>query len=495
MNLESNVVEMIIPTVMIPLTLIGVGISVVATFIASLFGVELKAEGPKKFLELLIKPRILALALLFNAIGWGLYHGWLYWKNYPRLIVTINRANTKNIVTSEKNYENAAVDVNKAQRIKQAATAQFAAFDQVWNVETGGGVFNTPVISANSVFFGNRDGFVYEVDLLSGQLIRKFYIGSPVTPKVSIWNNMLYVGEGVHDLHHARVYKFDLKSSQLVGTYQTKGHIEAQSVIAQNKEKAIMFVPAGADGIHAVDPLTMQGLWKVNHGHTDSAVVVENETVFFATGREKHDDKKYKAYAGALNFNDGSLKWKHELPGSSWLTPTTWNNEVCYVVGEVYFKTERGHVVCFDQQTGEHKTAINVDEPVVALPLVVSDTLFFSTVNGSLYGFDMKLKKVNWVQRGKDDGDAYAGPSYDSLRDLIVYPTFAEGVKWFSPDTGNLVGHWKPSTEQGEWIKNFAGVAIKGDILVFADYKRMTRALKFGDFVKSAKKVAESTSL
>jgi len=495
MNPDFNVVEMIIPTVMIPLTLIGVGISVVATFVASLFGVQLKAEGPKKLLELLIKPRVLALALLFNAVGWGLYHGWLYWKNYPRLIVTIHRANSKNLVTSEKTYENNSVDVNTVQRRQKGLFPTPVAFDQLWNIETGGGVFNTPVISSNSVFSGNRDGFVYEVDLLSGKLIRKFYVGSPVTAKISIWKNMLFVGEGVHDLHHARVYKFDLKSSQLLGTYQSKGHIEAQSVISEYGDKSIMFVPSGADGIHAVDPQTMQGLWHVNHGHIDSAVMVQGETAFFATGREKHDDKKNKCYAGALNFKDGSLKWKHELPGSSWLTPTAWKDEVCYVVGEVYFKTERGHVVCFDQKTGEHKTAINVDEPVVALPLVMGDTLYFSTVNGTLYSYDMNLKKVNWVQRGKDDGDAYAGPSYDSVHDLIIYPTFSEGVKWFSPDTGNLAGHWKPSVEQGEWIKNFAGVAIKDDLLVFADYKRMTRALKASEFVKVPKKLVENSSL
>ena len=58
-NMIEQVHPLIVPTVLIPLTLVSMGISVIATFIAGLFGVKLKAEGPKRLLELLFKPKIL----------------------------------------------------------------------------------------------------------------------------------------------------------------------------------------------------------------------------------------------------------------------------------------------------------------------------------------------------------------------------------------------------------------------------------------------------
>ncbi len=62
MTTPNELVPMILPTVMIPLTLVSVGFSVVATFIAGLFGIQLKLEGPKKLLEVLLKPKVLATA-------------------------------------------------------------------------------------------------------------------------------------------------------------------------------------------------------------------------------------------------------------------------------------------------------------------------------------------------------------------------------------------------------------------------------------------------
>ena len=69
--MTTELVPMIIPTVMIPLTLVSVGISVVASFIAGLFGIKLKMEGPKKLLEVLLKPKVLATAFMLNAIIMG----------------------------------------------------------------------------------------------------------------------------------------------------------------------------------------------------------------------------------------------------------------------------------------------------------------------------------------------------------------------------------------------------------------------------------------
>ena len=82
MTTTNELVPMILPTVMIPLTLVSVGISVVATFIAALFGIELKMEGPKKLLEVLLKPKILVSALALNSLIFGGMYCWKWWSNF-----------------------------------------------------------------------------------------------------------------------------------------------------------------------------------------------------------------------------------------------------------------------------------------------------------------------------------------------------------------------------------------------------------------------------
>ena len=71
MTTSTELVPMILPTVMIPFTLVSVGLSIFATFIAGLFGIQLKLEGPRKLLEVLLKPKVLLTALALNVLILG----------------------------------------------------------------------------------------------------------------------------------------------------------------------------------------------------------------------------------------------------------------------------------------------------------------------------------------------------------------------------------------------------------------------------------------
>ena len=96
--------NLIIPTVMIPLTAITVALSMLASFIAGIFGIHLKTEGPKRLLEVLLKPRVLLGALALNIAILGGIHGYNYIKNYPRFLWTIERAQADQAKPSQRAY-------------------------------------------------------------------------------------------------------------------------------------------------------------------------------------------------------------------------------------------------------------------------------------------------------------------------------------------------------------------------------------------------------
>ena len=105
-DLYQDLGLMIIPTVMIPLTAVSVFLTMVATFIAGLFGIQLKAEGPKKLLEVLLKPRILAGAFILNGLIFGGIWAYEYVNNLPTFLYRIESTQKANVKPSDIKYEN-----------------------------------------------------------------------------------------------------------------------------------------------------------------------------------------------------------------------------------------------------------------------------------------------------------------------------------------------------------------------------------------------------
>ena len=480
MSTPNELVPMILPTVMIPLTLVSVGISVVASFIAALFGIELKMEGPKKLLEVLLKPKVLASAFALNAVIFGGMWCWQWWKNYPKLISTIESESQKRAKDSTITYTDLP-SVPTSFTSSKTFSDQVAGIEQVWRIHTGKGSFRAPAITQGRIFSGNDLGVVSEIELETGKIFRTFYIGTPVSSEITLWNNSMYIGEGVHDTHHARIYRFDLTKGTFEGSYQTLGHTEAQAVVGSFGGENTLFAVAGIDGLHAIDPMTMNGKWKVNIGHMDAGVLVDesNGVVFIGTGREKNDDKKNKCYAAALDFKTGKILWQRELAASSWMRPVMIDENVCYIAGEIYFPTERGHITCFDKKTGQHTIAHNTTEPLAATPKLLDKSILYASIHGLVCRFDLETQKNLWCFNANlKDSKSLAGATYDPRGHVVLYPSMTNGLYVLDAENGKVLKHWKPSKEEGEWKKTYADVAVSGDYWILSDDDGSVRGVR-----------------
>lgn len=477
MTMHDQLIPMILPTVMIPLTMLSVGVSVVASFIAALFGIQLKLEGPKKLLEVLLKPKVLASAFVLNALIFGGTYVWRWWKNYPRLISTIVSQSNERARPSELNYNDVpAVPTKFSSAGARKGTPE--VLDQIWRIHTGKGSFRAALISNDRIFSGNDNGIVSEIELTTGKVMRTFYVGTAASAELTIWKNSLYVGEGVHDTHRARVYRFDLKSGKFMGSYQTKGHTEGQAVVGTHEGESSLLIVAGIDGLHAVDPVTMQGKWHMNIGHMDAGVVVDNGTIFIGTGREKDDDKKNKTYAAALDFKTGKILWQKELAASSWMRPVLAGENVCYISGEIYFPSQRGHISCFDRKSGEHTIALNTPDPLASTPKVLDGTILYTSIHGLVCRFDLESKRNLWCFDAKGKDASLTGASYDPRGHVVIYPSKADGLYVLDAEDGRLLMHWKPDKKQGEWQKTYADAAVAGEHWILSDDDGSIRALK-----------------
>jgi outer membrane protein assembly factor BamB len=475
MNLDLNTIytPLIIPTVLIPFTLISVGLSVVATFIAGLFGIELKMEGPKQLLEVLLKPRFLISAVILNILFLGGFQVYQYVKDLPAFEFTIDRKHE--VLAVKSPYTNWTHRSNSSQSslIKVPKKVQLKLD---WEMKLPMGAFRSGALSSNSIFLGTDDGYIYEVDTRTGKRVRRFYIGTIVTPSPTISNNFLYSGEGTHDTHHARIYKIDLATGEHGQSFETKGHTEGQPVVAVHEGKEFLFAVSGLDGLHAVDTKTMKKVWSANPGHIDAAVRVENGVVYVGTGREKGDSKKYQTYTLAYDFITGKELWRNETPMSSWMEPAITSKYACFIMGEIYFKTKMGGISCFNKKSGAPEFSILNDAPLIGIPYVLNDDLLYSDFTGKVCRINSETRTKSWCFETKAKGKQMTSVIYDNHRNLIVYTTSKNGVYFLNPDTGKQVYHF--DSKISKMKSTYAGASITKDNLILADIAGNVRSFK-----------------
>ena len=468
--------QLIIPTVMIPLTAITVALSMLASFIAGLFGLSLKTEGPRRLLEVLLKPKVLLSALILNLLVIGGMAAYNHIKNRPVMLWRIERTARLEGQPSERIYGN--YSAVQSEFVKPSAASAVNSKPQIqfgWSLKLPKGAFRAPVFSGGSAFVGTFDGHVYELDVNTGEQLRRFFVGTPVTPEIMIDDGILYVGEGVHDTHSARIYAFDLATGQLKNSYSTRGHTEGQPVMASHRGEKTMFVVAGSDGIHAVNPKDMSLKWKVNDGHIDASVRVAGGRVFAGTGREKGDTEKNRSFAVAYDFSSGERLWKMELPASSWMSAILWNEQVCFVYGEIYFDSDLGGIACFRQDNGLPTQTYNIGVPQTTMPLVVNDVLYSTDKNGSVCAIDLNQKETKWCQKvGQAKSINYASPVYSQTRNALVYATMNDGLCLIDIDSGEVLVNARfedLSPELSGFKSVYAPVAVFEESFLVADAK------------------------
>lgn len=475
-NLNELIVHpQIIPTALIPLTVLSVALSALATLVASLFGVHLKAEGPKKLLEVLFKPKILISAIILNLLIIGSLKVINYTKNLPSFELTIKRKQTNYAKSSDYSYSE-SLQHTPLPILKTKPAPKKMKVIEVATKQLDHGSVRGAVVVGDRFFVGMHDGYVREFHAQSFELFRTFYIGTAVTPAPVIYKNKLYVGEGTHDTHHARIYKFDLKTGHYENSHETLGHTEGQPVIGKHQDHALLFAVAGSDGVVAIHPDTMEKVWHQIPGHVDAAVRIQAGRVFAGSGREKHDGTSYRAFASAYHFETGEELWQRELPASSWMQPLTFKNRVCFVFGEVYFKSNVGGFACFDQKTGESRTSYMHFNPVVAVPILVENDIILSDLMGNICRVSAFNAKVKWCQKTHEHKFSLANVMYDLNHHVLVYPSHKNGIYVLDPKDGRIITKWKPKKE--EWLATVAPVAFSKFGWIVIDRKKNMRLLK-----------------
>jgi outer membrane protein assembly factor BamB len=463
---SPEVVRAVVPTVALPLATIVFLVNAMVSWVASLFGLRLNWEAPRELLRMFLRRRVVIAAVLINVATIGFVYARRQSQIMPSPLVEVEWMNASlqrrwGAVGTGRTYTDSTGRVTEIARPAGGPPVRSVAFRQLWRVKAGSGDMGAATVAGSSVFVGSVDGYVYEFDESDGKLLRRFFVGSEISPDPVVWKNRLFVGEGTHDMRRARLYVFDLRSGQFVGAVQTNGHTEGTPAVVHDDRTGrdhLLFV-AGADGIYSVDPLTLKEQWHFIGGHTDSDPRVLGGRVYFSTGVEK-TVAGTQHFAYALDLATGAPIWSTDTPASGWMPGVFVGHQVCFGVGEIYTRSSFGQLSCYDVDTGKAGTVASADAPLLSVPLRVGDKVVVADRDGEVCVLQLPQGSRAWCRTTNGQTNAsltYLAPG------AFIYPSAAQGLLAFDAEKGRTLAVWKPTPADGDWAKTNARATFARD--------------------------------
>jgi outer membrane protein assembly factor BamB len=260
----------------------------------------------------------------------------------------------------------------------------------IWCYHTKGQIRSKPLIYNETIIFNSTDGFIYSLDKNNGNGkwqfktegekkydIWDYYLSSPVSSE-----GLVYAGSG-----DSYVYAINAENGQLIWKQKTGDIVHASPVVFNQKVMVGSF-----DGyFYAFNYKTGEVQWKFKtvgdayfpRGEIQrEAVVYENSVVF--------GSRDYNIYA--LNCNTGTSLWNMKEPGS-WIIATPL---VCK--GNLYFGTSDSHrFYCMDASTGNVKWSLKLNMRVYGTAAFFEDKVYFGCFNGKLYGVNYPTGIIEYV--------------------------------------------------------------------------------------------------
>lgn len=340
-----------------------------------------------------------------------------------------------------------------------AKTGVFAdpGFTGEWAFATGGQVFSSPVIVDGVVYIGSMDGYLYAIDLKSGQLKWKFQAiaGVGTTPAVldgkvyfgtltsledpianeenyfyavdiatgkEIWKTLIpyglistpvVTGEAVYFGGLAgKFYALNRQDGKELWTFQTQNGFVSSSYFADG----VLYIGGMDAFLYALDAGTGEKKWaaQVSTPINSSPVVTEKEVLIC--------DLENWLYV--FDRRSGKQIAKHEVGQAMISSPV--------VKGEmVYFGLVDGRVIAVNYLTGEGIWEFQTNNAIFSSPAVTEDTVYIGSWDGNLYAVNRTDGKLRW--KFPTGGQIWSSPSVAG--NMLIFGSFDQQI-YAMPVTG-----------------------------------------------------------
>ena len=248
-----------------------------------------------------------------------------------------------------------------------------------WKYETGSSVDAAPMIFGKKVIFGSNDGVLHAIDRSSGKLIWSYSTDNQIAGSANVWTagnqSGIIVGSYDYFLHCV-----DPENGKLLWKVETENYINGTPSISDGK---IVF--GGCDGIiRIVDPVTGRETDTIDIGvYIAASPSLSSGMAFFGD----YNGTKY-----CLNLNSGKKVWEilsKEQNGSVLGIPAIGKSTV--ILG-----SEDKFIYCYSQKDGIMKWKYRTNGRVVSSAVVTNTKVLATGMDGYVYILDLTDGKKLW---------------------------------------------------------------------------------------------------
>jgi eukaryotic-like serine/threonine-protein kinase len=318
---------------------------------------------------------------------------------------------------------------------------------QKWKFKTESRTTSSPAVSDGVVYFGSFDGNFYAVDAAKGELKWKFATpgerrfaaahlhGSlPVAETMPdpfdfflsspvVWNRVVYFGSG-----DTNIYALDAESGHLKWKFKTGDVVHASPAISGGT----LFVGSWDSYFYALDAASGTEQWRFKTGEDpdthnqvgiQSSAAVADGVVYFGC----RDSKFY-----AVDAATGKQRWAFDNKGS-WVIGAPAVSD-----GKVYFATSDSAMFYgLDAKSGATIFSMNYKQwPMFSSPAIAGDMVYIGSHQGKLFAINRKTQKLAWAfatDGSKKNGPGYTKadgtPNYEAAFSDFFYDDMVAGVQ------------------------------------------------------------------
>jgi len=340
-----------------------------------------------------------------------------------------------------------------------------------WKFATGGPVRTSPAVAGGTAFFGSNDGFLYAVELETGEQVWRYETAAELRSSPAVVDGVVFAGAKDGD-----VIALDAATGDLRWRFPTAQGIVAAPTVSDG----VVYASTNDQIMYAIDAATGQERW---HGGlasptltsptlSNTAIFVGNEDGVFAADRRVGESIWPRAEVTGANLRIAEMLGDETTYRVD--APLALDGGVVYSVGLVeegkpgddVYKTG-GALFAIQATTGDVLWAyvFQEDSPLPGAPVVAEGVVYVGGNRGALYAVSARGGTESWafapgtapfaggaaivggvVYAGNDDRNLYAIDaatgarrwSFATAAPVRSAPAVVDGVVYVGSDDGHL---------------------------------------------------------
>ena len=235
---------------------------------------------------------------------------------------------------------------------------------ELWRLQTSGSITTPPALNTDILFVTNNRGDLYALNPETGRELWQAQVGTGDLTSPVVVANRVYIGSSDH-----RLYTLDSTTGQEMWQVELEGSISATPLVVQQT----VYVGSHDWHLYAFDTTTGQELWRFKTAdRIESSPIVVNGMLYVGS----NDQNLY-----ALETKTGQKRWQSAPSDDIVAAPT-------FQADTVYFGSYSGHLYAVAADTGQEKWRFATGKPIQAAPIFAHGLVYVGSGNGNLYGVD-----------------------------------------------------------------------------------------------------------